>query len=49
MGYEVSGLLGFHLLRNFFLDLNYRDGLVQMIHDQNRLYMGREFDKTNPD
>jgi tetratricopeptide (TPR) repeat protein len=37
-GTEVSGLLGFSILRSYALDLDYRDGLVQVVFDQNRRY-----------
>jgi hypothetical protein len=47
LGYEVSGLFGFYILRNFFLDINYRDGLVQILYDQNQRYKAREHEKES--
>jgi hypothetical protein len=44
-GVEVSGLLGFYVLKNYFLDINYRDGLVQIRYDQNQRYKAREHQK----
>lgn len=46
-GYEVSGLLSFYVLRNFFLDLNYRDGLVQILYDQNQRYKSHQREKDS--
>jgi tetratricopeptide (TPR) repeat protein len=43
-GVEISGLLGFHILSYYSLDLNYRDGLAQVLFDQNRRYHVREND-----
>jgi len=34
-GTEVSGLLGFPVLRQLIIDIDYRDGLVQFTHDPN--------------
>lgn len=39
---EVSGLLGFGILRSYFLDINYRDGLARILYDQNRTYETRQ-------
>ncbi len=41
-GVEISGLLGFHILSYYSLDLNYRDGLARILFDQNRRYHVRE-------
>lgn len=41
-GTEVSGLLGFGVLRSYYLDINYRDGLAQVLYDQNLTYQTRE-------
>ena len=35
---EVSALLGFNLLSYFYIEMNYRDGLVRLVFDQNRRY-----------
>ena len=45
-GIEISGLLGFRILRNYFLDFNYRDALVRVQFDQNRRYVLREQAKS---
>ena len=47
LGYEVSGLFGFYILRNYFLDINYRDGLVQILYDQNQRYLTRAHEKQS--
>ncbi len=41
-GTEVSGLLGFGILHGYFLDINYRDGLVRVTYDPNRTYETRQ-------
>jgi hypothetical protein len=46
-GTEISGLLGFFALRNYFIDINYRDGLARILFDQNRRYEAREQQKNN--
>jgi tetratricopeptide (TPR) repeat protein len=43
---EVSGLLGFDVLRSFLIDINYRDGLARILFDQNRRYLVQQADKT---
>jgi hypothetical protein len=45
-GVEVSGLLGFDVLRGFIVDVNYRDGLARILFDQNRRYAVQQADKT---
>lgn len=42
IGFEVSGVMGFYVLRQYFIDLNYRDGLVKILYDQNQRYRTRE-------
>lgn len=37
-GVEIGGLLGFGVLQNFSVEINYRDGLVRIAYDQNRRY-----------
>ncbi len=41
-GLEVSGLIGFVDLSPFFIDINYRDGLINLKFDQLRRYDSRE-------
>jgi hypothetical protein len=41
-GIELSGLIGFSDLSPFFIDLNYRDGLVHLKFDEMRRYDDRE-------
>jgi tetratricopeptide (TPR) repeat protein len=36
VGTEVSGILGFPVLRQLVIDIDYRDGLVHFTHDANR-------------
>jgi hypothetical protein len=45
-GIEVSGLLGFDVIRSFLIDVNYRDGLARILFDQNRRYLVQQADKT---
>jgi hypothetical protein len=45
-GIEVSGLLGFDVLRSFIVDINYRDGLARILFDQNRRYLVQQADKS---
>ncbi len=45
-GVEVSGLLGFDVLRGFLIDINYRDGVARILFDQNRRYEVQQADKT---
>ncbi|MEI9979716.1 MAG: tetratricopeptide repeat protein [Edaphobacter sp.] len=45
-GVEVSGLLGFDVLRQFIIDINYRDGIARILFDQNRRYAVQQADKT---
>jgi hypothetical protein len=45
-GVEVSGLLGFDVLRAFLIDINYRDGQARILFDQNRRYAVQQADKT---
>jgi tetratricopeptide (TPR) repeat protein len=45
-GTEVSGLLGFDVLRAFLIDIDYRDGLARILFDQNRRYAVQQADKT---
>ena len=45
-GTEVSGLLGFDVLRSFLIDINYRDGLARILFDQNRRYLVQQADRT---
>jgi hypothetical protein len=45
-GIEVSGLLGFDVLRSFLIDINYRDGLARILFDQNRRYLVQQADHT---
>jgi tetratricopeptide (TPR) repeat protein len=45
-GIEVSGLLGFDVLRGFLIDINYRDGVARILFDQNRRYAVQQADKT---
>ena len=45
-GVEVSGLLGFDVLRSFLIDINYRDGLARILFDQNRRYLVQQADRT---
>jgi tetratricopeptide (TPR) repeat protein len=45
-GIEISGLMGFHVLRNYFVDINYRDGLARILFDQNRRYEARLHEKS---
>jgi hypothetical protein len=45
-GIEVSGLLGFDVLRSFLIDINYRDGLARILFDQNRRYLVQQADRT---
>jgi len=45
-GVEVSGLLGFDILRGFLIDINYRDGVARILFDQNRRYAVQQADKT---
>jgi len=47
LGIEVSGLLGFEILSYFSIDLNYRDGLAQVLFDQNRRYSVRRTEDFN--
>jgi tetratricopeptide (TPR) repeat protein len=47
MGYEVSALLGFYVLSNYFIDINYRDGLVQILWDPNQRYKVRQIEKES--
>jgi hypothetical protein len=42
---EISGVLGFGLLSDFSIDINYRDGLAQILLDQNHRYRERERQK----
>ncbi len=42
---EISGVLGFNLLSDFSIDINYRDGLAQILLDQNHRYRERELRK----
>jgi hypothetical protein len=44
-GIEISGLLGFWVLQNFSIDIDYQNGLVQILYDQNRRYWGRYVEK----
>jgi Flp pilus assembly protein TadD len=44
-GIEISGLLGFGVLQNYSLDINYRDGLVRILYDKNRRYWARYVEK----
>ena len=37
-GVELSGLLGFHILSYFSIEINYRDALAHIVFDQNRRY-----------
>ena len=46
-GIEIGGLLGFAVLREYFIDLDYRNGLVHMLYDYQHLYTSREFDPTH--
>ena len=41
-GIEISGLLGFSTLREFFTDIDYRNGLVKIAYDYNHLYTIRD-------
>jgi hypothetical protein len=43
-GTEISGLLGFGVLRGYYLDINYRDGLARVLYDQNQTYVTRHAD-----
>jgi hypothetical protein len=45
-GTEVSGLLGFDVLRSFLIDINYRDGLARILFDQNRRYLVQQANHT---
>jgi tetratricopeptide (TPR) repeat protein len=45
-GTEVSGLLGFDVLRSFLIDVNYRDGLARILFDQNRRYVVQQADRS---
>ena len=36
--HDTDGLMGFFVFRNYFIDINYRDGLVQILYDQNQRY-----------
>jgi tetratricopeptide (TPR) repeat protein len=44
-GVEISGFLGFRVLQQFSIDLNYRDGLARIVFDQNRRYEQHEAEK----
>ena len=41
-GVEISGIVGFSILSDFSIDINYRDSLVQVLLDQNHRYAQRE-------
>ena len=41
-GTEISGVIGFTILYDFSIDINYRDSLVQVLLDQNHRYAARE-------
>jgi hypothetical protein len=45
-GVEIGGLLGFSTLREFYIDLDYRNGLVRLTYDPKHLYITREYDRT---
>jgi hypothetical protein len=45
-GTEISGLLGFDVLRSFIIDINYRDGIARILFDQNRRYLVQMADRT---
>jgi Flp pilus assembly protein TadD len=42
VGLEVSGLLGFPIMKDFGVALDYRDGLIQFIFDKQHVYRTRE-------
>ena len=42
-GIEIGGLLGFGVLQNFSIEINYRDSLVRITYDQNRRYWQKYF------
>lgn len=41
-GVEVAGLVGFSVLQDYFIDVDYRNGLVKLKFDQNHRYRTRE-------
>jgi len=43
-GIEVGGIFSFNLLSQFSFDLDYRDGLANVVFDQNRRYATRQRD-----
>jgi tetratricopeptide (TPR) repeat protein len=42
VGLEISGLLGFPIMKDFGVALDYRDGLMQFIFDKEHVYRTRE-------
>ena len=44
-GLEVSGMFGFRILQQYAFDLDYRDGLVHFVFDQNRRYAVHQANK----
>lgn len=46
-GIELAGLLGFSVIDQFFVDLDYRHGLIQLAYDPDHLYNARELDRRN--
>jgi hypothetical protein len=47
LGLDVSGLIGFNTLRDFSIDINYRDGLARLVFDQNHRYTESEYRKVH--
>ncbi len=46
IGMEAAGLVGFRMMSQFTFDFNYRDGLANIVFDQNRRYASRLRDLT---
>jgi tetratricopeptide (TPR) repeat protein len=41
-GVEIGGLMGFVVLREYYIDIDYRNGLVKLQYDDKHLYVQRE-------
>lgn len=46
-GVELAGLLGFSVIDQFYVDIDYRHGLIQLAYDPDHLYATRELDRRN--
>ena len=47
MGVKIGGLLGFSILREYSIDIDYRNGLIVLRYDTQHRYTTREFEPVN--